>query len=261
MVQNWNDNLQKLLDNNKEEITFNSDYLIGNQNLYGKHFKSKIFSNKNATYNVYLFFSIDKRDEIVSYYNKVYTSYRNQLKNIKNINNKEINNYKKYLDFECDSKGNILSIKINIESYQKAIQNVGYFVVISNIEKTAQEIYEIYKNKNNTEKAFSEIKNYSQLNNNFDEYDNGLEAKTFITFLSLIVRNFILYKCKSFLENHPPETFNTIMDELRKIQLTKVQASYMRKYSLSNEQKEILKCLGISLSDISKYIEKVNEKS
>ncbi|WP_406617358.1 hypothetical protein [Mycoplasmopsis adleri] len=51
------------------------------------------------------------------------------------------------------------------------------------------------------------------------------------------------------------------MDELRKIQLTKVQASYMRKYSLSNEQKEILKCLGISLSDISKYIEKVNEKS
>ncbi|WP_322901766.1 hypothetical protein [Mycoplasmopsis felis] len=56
-------------------------------------------------------------------------------------------------------------------------------------------------------------------------------------------------------------TFNSILGELSKIEVTNIEGKYVRKNSLTAKQKEILNCLNVSGKELYKSIISINEKS
>ncbi|WP_322935696.1 hypothetical protein RRG37_01835 [Mycoplasmopsis felis] len=56
-------------------------------------------------------------------------------------------------------------------------------------------------------------------------------------------------------------TFNSILGELSKIEVTNIKGKYVRKNSLTAKQKEILNCLNVSGKELYKSIISINEKS
>ncbi|WP_322911020.1 hypothetical protein [Mycoplasmopsis felis] len=56
-------------------------------------------------------------------------------------------------------------------------------------------------------------------------------------------------------------TFNSILGELSKIEVTNIKGKYVRKNSLTAKQKEILNCLNISGKELYKSIISINKKS
>ncbi|WP_027121402.1 hypothetical protein, partial [Mycoplasma leonicaptivi] len=90
--------------------------------------------------------------------------------------------------------------------------------------------------------------------------DGVLESKTFITFIASIVKSFIKFHCSDLLKNKSSLTFNSIIDELSKIEVSKFDEKYIRKNSLTAKQKEILKNLNISSDELYSFIISINEK-
>ncbi|WP_322959594.1 hypothetical protein RRG50_02915 [Mycoplasmopsis felis] len=108
-----------------------------------------------------------------------------------------IESYQDYLDIEQDELGELISVKPNNELFQKHIQNSGFYAIISNINKDAKEIINAYRKKDSIEKMFKWIKTQTNFNKNYS-YNNGvLESKTFITFISSIIKSFITFHCRN----------------------------------------------------------------
>ncbi|WP_322935432.1 hypothetical protein RRG40_04060 [Mycoplasmopsis felis] len=115
----------------------------------------------------------------------------NQVKQLKKIKPHIIESYQYYLDIELDESGELISVKPNNELFQKHIQNSGFYAIISNINKDAKEIINAYRKKDSIEKMFKWIKTQTNFNKNYSYNDGVLESKTFITFISSIIKSFI----------------------------------------------------------------------
>ncbi|WP_322958455.1 hypothetical protein RRG49_04225 [Mycoplasmopsis felis] len=112
----------------------------------------------------------------------------------------------------------------------------------------------------NTGKMFKWIKTQTNFNKNYSYNDGVLESKTFITFISSIIKSFITFHCSELIKKKSTLTFNSILGELSKIEVTNIDGKYVRKNSLTAKQKEILNCLNISSEELYKSIISINEK-
>lgn len=99
--------------------------------------------------------------------------------------------------------------------------------------------------------------------NRFRVYsDDGVEAKTFVTFLANIVRNEILMKTKPIRKNRKDYTVQAIINELSRIEITKnSNDEYIRRYGLTKKQKEILSCFELNEDKINSYVKEVNKRA
>ncbi|WAM01883.1 hypothetical protein ONA02_04460 [Mycoplasmopsis felis] len=98
---------------------------------------------------------------------------------------------------------------------------------------------------------FKWIKTQTNFNKNYSYNDGVLESKTFITFISSIIKSFITFHCSELIKKKSTLTFNSILGELSKIEVTNIDGKYVRKNSLTAKQKEILNCL---ISLVKNYI-------
>lgn len=133
----------------------------------------------------------------------------------------------------------------------REIRLCGYFVIITSKKMTAKEALLLYKSRDGSEKLFRGDKSYLG-NRSMRVYtDESVEAKIFIEFVALIVRNKI-YTClkDEMIKNDRKLNFMTVpaaLRELEKIEMVRLLDNvYRLDHAVTAVQTDILKAFGLN---------------
>jgi transposase len=141
------------------------------------------------------------------------------------------------------------------EVINEEIRMCGYFVIITSESMTAQEALELYKGRDASEKLFRGDKSYLG-NQSMRVYSNeSMEAKIFVEFVALIIRNRIYtYLKKEQERSETKQNFLTVpaaLRELEKIEMIKMwNKEYCFNYSITATQRKILKAFDLTPANI-----------
>ncbi|QGZ97727.1 hypothetical protein GE118_02835 [Mycoplasma sp. NEAQ87857] len=259
MVKGYNKDIKNLVLNNKELIIDNVDYLLDDFTLYGMKLHQKIFDYSSKDYYVYLFYNDKQRAIQKESFSKLCSIFKKQLERQTYLTNDVFKNYRKYLNFEANDKNQIMSIQNNKDTVKEIIEYGGLFSLVSNQNYDLEKVISIYQKKDIINKLFKGLKYDFDLNKNNNYNQNVLESKIFLTFITAIVKSYINYKCFEFFNNHPLATIDTIMTELSKVEVLKMEDKYLWKYPLTEQQKEIFTLIGIDDKFITDFIIELNK--
>ncbi|UUD35596.1 transposase [Mycoplasmopsis caviae] len=259
MARDYYSTLKKLINDNKHQITNKSKTYLEDHNCFGVKTRAKVFIDDNNEYFVYLMYSDVKASLEREIYNNKIQIFKNQLRNVKKINDGIINTYSKYFDFVVDENDNIKTIYTNDNERQRAYDNAGYYALISNVDLSVEEVLESYRNRDVIEKTFMALKS----NIGFEKRHVGnviaIESRTFLVFISTIIWSYFTNKCHTILNSSSNETVITLLNELSKIKVVKHSNTYRKKYALTTKQKEILRCFNLDENFINESIILINE--
>ena len=134
----------------------------------------------------------------------------------------------------------------------------GYFVIITSKKMTAKEALTLYKSRDESEKLFRGDKSYLGNKSTRVQSNESIDAKIFMEFVALIIRNKI-YTClkDAMLENDKKANYMTVpaaIRELEKIEMIRhLDSRYRLDHAITAIQKAILK--GFGIKDVA-YIKK-----
>lgn len=251
---------KKMQNDYETTIKNKAEYYLLDYDVYGIKIEDKIFRDVNRKYYIYFYYNPDKANHEINNYNNIIRKFLRDLKDIEVLTEQIKTTYQKYLDFIVDSKGKVKEIKVNLEKQQEVMSNAGYFMIVSTLDKSLGEVLKLYKRRDIIEKTFRMLKSSLDADKYYATNDQGLMGKVFVNFISSIIRAQVGYKCKGYLKDYSSETVNSILGELSKIQISKTNEIYRRKYALTSKQKEILKHLEIDENYIDNFIVKFNKK-
>jgi len=132
----------------------------------------------------------------------------------------------------------------------REIRLCGYFVIITSKKMTAKEALTLYKSRDGSEKLFRGDKSYLG-NRSFRVHSNeSVDAKIFIEFVALIVRNKIYTSLKdAMIKNDKKANYMTVpaaIKELEKIEMIRqLDNKYRLDHAVTANQKTILKAFGV----------------
>ena len=149
----------------------------------------------------------------------------------------------------------LMSAVERTEVINEEIRMCGYFVIITSEKMTAQEALDLYKGRDASEKLFRGDKSYLG-NQSMRVYSNeSMEAKIFVEFVALIIRNRIYtYLKKEQERSETKQNFLTVpaaLRELEKIEMIKLwNKEYCFNYSITATQRKILKAFELTPANI-----------
>ena len=144
------------------------------------------------------------------------------------------------------------------------IKLCGYFVIITSEKMTAGEALDLYKSRDASEKLFRGDKSYLG-NRSFRVQSNeSLNAKIFIEFVALIIRNRIHWYLKGRVKNSEHKfnymTVPAALRELEKIELIRQpDHSYQLDHAVTATQKEILKAFSMTARNITEQATAISD--
>jgi hypothetical protein len=161
----------------------------------------------------------------------------------------------KYYELYYAEDGAFLGAREKKDVIEREIKLAGYFAIITSEEMTAAEALTLYKSRDTSEKLFRGDKSYLG-NRSFRNYfRESVEAKIFVEFIALIIRNKMSTCLKD--ENERLKSRQNYMNvpaairELEKIELIRLlDGEYRLDHALTARQKTILKAFGMD----AKYI-------
>lgn len=225
--------------------------------IYGIKLHHKIFKDSKHKNYLYLFCN---EGEVLVPYNMKQTMIENVCKQIIGKKDKKgyiRNTYSKYINIGLE-KDIIISATPNYEYLNNYKKELGYFLIVSNEDLKIEDVYSSYRHRDVVEKAFIMSKTESDLLKKYSQTDNAYSAKTFLGFLTTVIRTSILDKCKSYLFEYRSETTQTILAEINKIIIQKINTEYVLKYSLTKRQKQILAQYFISYKNVDDLVKEIN---
>jgi transposase len=130
------------------------------------------------------------------------------------------------------------------EALSEAKRNYGYFALLSNEIKEAQEALEIYRNKDLVEKAFDNLKERLNLRRLAVSSEQSLDGKLFVQFIALIFLSYITRKMQEnkLFKNH---TLQEILDEFDIIECFEVPGQRLQVGETTKRQLELYTTFGV----------------
>ena len=140
----------------------------------------------------------------------------------------------------------------------------GYFVIITSEKMDAAEALDLYKSRDASEKLFREDKTFLGDRTMRCQTNEALNAKIFIEFVALIIRNRMHFLLKEqMLKTHHKENYMTVpaaIRELEKIEIVRQpDREYYLDYSVTATQKSILKAFGLTEANVRKQAVDIND--
>lgn len=245
---------------NMNKIKNQYKYFISSHNLYGITLERDVFKDKKLKY-LHIYYD----DEKASIERKILASnlayYEECLKIIlenKKTKKSELKPYKKYFLFEEDRDGYINKYDVNNQIIQGEMDLCGFFAIVTKDKLDTSYVIDEYRKRDIIEKTFRDIKSYMNMNKFKVHSDTKIKVKTFIAFISSIIKASINTKLKKYLKENSSDTLITVFKELSKIEVTKINDVYVRKYALTGKQKKILTELNLSEDTLKSYINLLN---
>ena len=164
-----------------------------------------------------------------------------------------------------DSKGILTLVKEKDDVIKQALQLCGYFCIVTSDKMTAAEALDLYSSRDGSEKLFRGDKSYLG-NKSMRVYTNeSTDAKIFVEFIALIVRNRIYTKLKDEMERLEGKpnymTVPAALKELDKIEMVRgFDRIYRMDHAVTKTQKTILKAFGVDDGYIKGRAKRLSER-
>lgn len=246
------------IDQFRNELRNNSQYLIPEHNIFGC--KTKIEINGISLFG-YVFYDDDtaknERDAInsqVAYYKeKASQKVRYTDKMAKYFKERGLIITKKN---EKVKRG---EMNFNIDIDNKRVQDVydraGFFMMLSNRELPPFEIIGIGRHRDVAEKAFRHFKSHFNLKRTYSHNNDTYTGKMFVAFLGLVMLQSFSWFCRPILRGKSSATTATLISELHRYKmLKKSDGKWMPAYALNRQQKDICDCFGLTQAALEEGI-------
>lgn len=140
---------------------------------------------------------------------------------------------------------------------EEEIRLCGYFCIITSKKMTAKEALELYKSRDESEKLFKADKAYLGNTAIRVQSDEAAEAKVFIEFVALVIRNKMYTSLKdAVLEDDSKFNYMNVpaaIRELEKIEMIRqANGEYWLDHAVTATQKTILKAFNMDSTDVQK---------
>lgn len=169
---------------------------------------------------------------------------------------KSVKNAEDYFTTTDDGNGGRAVVR-NHDAIDDKIRNLGYFLMMTtDLNKTPEDILDIYRRKDIIEKSFDELKNDLDMKRLRVHSEDATAGKMFIAFIGLILRTYAHNKLKNFLDANRPFSMAQVFDELRMIKTVKTKDEMLLHNPVTRKQRTILEQFGLGEDDIAAAIHK-----
>lgn len=221
--------------------------------VYGNTVKMPVFSDNKERY-VHIFYNDLKaafdRENI-----EAQLSHMESIMNKGIGTNKDYSSFKKFYNLHYDDNNIFTDYTPRNSFIEKEKSYCGYFVLISSNISKADKALGLYKSRDVSEKLFRNDKSYLG-NKAYRVYSaSSAKAKSFISFIALIIRNRIFTYLDEEAQNYPSKpnymSVPAALKELEKIEMIKgSDGIYRLDHAISATQKKILKAFNMNATTI-----------
>ena len=203
---------QELIRKNKDEIVNRSEYMLGKGMPYGKAYE---VNELGFRMKVHLYYDPDKAlQESESLYELIERQ-ENDLRNMDEPPDKKLR-YDRFFFINRSKDGKLGFIR-NHKAIDEQLEKCGFFLIAeTDFKKTTAEILEIYRRRDVVEKSFDSLKNELDMKRTHCHNSDTLNGKLFVSFISLIVRSYMLNHLSPYMKA-TASTFRKILLDLDKI--------------------------------------------
>lgn len=237
---------QELVETHGAEIINHSEFRLGSNLPYGKCFESMALGFRM---NIHLYYDPEKALQETSALYELLEAQENDLKNMEEPPDKELH-YDKYFSINRSKDGKLGFIR-NFKAIDAALKRCGFFLIAeTDFKKTTAEILDIYRRRDTIEKSFDDLKNELDMKRLRIHTSETAQGKVFVSFLSLIVRSYMLRQLKNHMRKNGL-TLKKIFLELDKIKTIQYPGSEEERLlnPLTKQQREIYELLEIPLPE------------
>ena len=258
--------VQEMMSKYSKELRTNDKYYIAKENVYGMKINDSIqiegdgiTENDLKSLSVYLFYDdVRAAAEKQAIQDKV-SAFQAMFEQRKKYTNKLVEDAKKYFKVIKTKKdpetGRFFKLERKHDVIQKELDNTGYFMSISNGTQTAEEEIEIIRMRDKSEKSFRRRKSFFGLDTPGTETYETFLGKMFVADIAQNVEEAFEYACKPFIQAKSSRTVRTTVAELGKYKFIITDDGKMKPdHNLTAEQKQIMKCLGLTERDVDSYV-------
>lgn len=259
---------QELILSNKNTFEDKRKHSIRKYKTSGITVKSILYPSDRKERYFHVFYSTKKHAGEREVLETKIDRYAKQLEKYKGkVVKKSLETYEKYFDLIFHDKDEVfVGARERTDVIDREINLCGYFLIITSEKMSAVDALSLYKQRDASEKLFRGDKSYLG-NKSFRVHsDESVDAKIFMEFVALIVRNKIYTSLKDkMLKDDKKSNYMTVpaaLKELEKIEMVKrLDGIYRLDHAVSSNQKEILKAFGIKdVTVVKKMAEAISKQ-
>ena len=169
--------------------------------------------------------------------------------------------YRKIIRIEYDQTSKKVYVNVNRDALETKYDKNGYNIACSSIERTAPEIWEIYKSRDSSEKSFSSMKTELGFRTSRTSGDCAFHGKMFVCFIADILRTEIVNIFQQYEEREKISIDTNVMIlSFNDITYTRSGSTYVYSGQTTVPQREILEELGIAYKSLKSLGPLVNAR-
>ena len=261
MVKGCKDIVNRLVLENRGSFEDEWEYSIPYYDVNGKTVESKLFVSDEKKRYFHIYFSDYRKAKDRAKLNGDIRDQKEYLESLKGTNAKIESCYAEYFDLIYYHEGrndqSLQFVREKKDAISQAIKLCGYFCIITSSKMSASEALDLYKSRDASEKLFRGDKSYLGERSMRTYHDEPTQAKIFIEFVALIVRNKI-YTClkdrmKELQKKKNYMTVPAALKELDKIEIVRqMDGIYRLDHAVTATQKDILQAFNMTTTTVKK---------